>query len=163
MSVHSNEIKSFFFSQYFSDGLRISAGVLLPALVLLQFNNFNLGIALSLGALCIAVIDNPGPVVHKRNAMGIGNICIFIVAAVTGFARQNVFTLGLEITVFSFLFSMFTVYGNRAATVGTCSLLIMIFMMDKAQPPGNVLWYSATILVGGLWYMAFSLIFFGIR
>ncbi|MBB6108813.1 TIGR01666 family membrane protein [Mucilaginibacter lappiensis] len=163
MNINTREIKSFFYSQYFSDGLRITAGILLPSLILLEFNQFDLGLTFSLGALCICVIDNPGPVTHKRNSMAIGNLCLFLVAAITGFARLNLYTLGLEITLFSFLFSMFTVYGNRAASVGTCSLLIMIFMMDKAQPAGNVLWYSATILLGGLWYMAFSLIFFGIR
>jgi uncharacterized membrane protein (TIGR01666 family) len=163
MNINTREIKSFFYSQYFSDGLRISTGILLPSLVLMEFNQFDLGLTLSLGALCICVIDNPGPVTHKRNSMGVGNLCLFVVAAVTGFARLNIFTLGLEITVFSFLFSMFTVYGNRAASVGTSSLLIMIFMMDKALPASGVLAYSATILLGGIWYMIFSLVFFGIR
>jgi uncharacterized membrane protein (TIGR01666 family) len=163
MNINTREIKSFFYSQYFSDGLRISTGILLPSLVLMEFNLFDLGLTLSLGALCICVIDNPGPVTHKRNSMGVGNLCLFVVAAITGFARLNIFTLGLEITVFSFLFSMFTVYGNRAASVGTSSLLIMIFMMDKALPASGVLAYSATILLGGIWYMIFSLVFFGIR
>ncbi len=163
MVIQTREIKSFFFSQYFSDGLRMSLGILLPSLVLLQFNKFDLGIALSLGALCICVIDNPGPVSHKRNGMAVGNICLFIVAVTTGFARLNVFTLGLEVTAFSFLFSMFTVYGNRAASVGTASLLIMIFMIDKDIKPNEVLAYSAEILAGGVWYMLFSLVFFGIR
>jgi uncharacterized membrane protein (TIGR01666 family) len=163
MATQSKEIKSFFFSQYFSDGLRIASGILLPALVMLHFNKFDLGIALSLGALCICVVDNPGPVIHKRNAMAIGNLCIFVVAAVTGFARLNVFTLGLEVTFFSFLFSMFTVYGNRAASVGTASLLIMIFMIDRNIPADQVISYSAAILAGGVWYMLFSMVFFGIR
>ncbi|SDD82112.1 TIGR01666 family membrane protein [Mucilaginibacter pineti] len=163
MKINTREINSFFYSQYFSDGLRISAGILLPSLLLMEFNKFDLGLTLSLGALCICVIDNPGPVLHKRNAMAIGNLCLFIVAVVTSFARLNVFTLGLEITVFSFLFSMFIVYGNRAASIGTSSLLIMIFMMDKATPPSEVLVYSLQILAGGIWYMLFSLVFFGIR
>jgi uncharacterized membrane protein (TIGR01666 family) len=161
--VRSKEIKSFFFSQYFSDGLRISLGILMPALLFLYLDNFELGITLSLGALCICVIDNPGPVIHKRNGMAIGNVCLFIVAVTTGFARLNVYTLGLEVTVFSFLFSMFTVYGNRAASVGTAALLIMIFMMDKELEADKVLLYSTEILVGGIWYMLFSLVFFGIR
>ena len=163
MNINTREIKSFFYSQYFSDGLRISIGILLPSLVLLEFNQFELGLTLSLGALCICVIDNPGPISHKRNSMAVGNLCLFLVAAITGFARLNIFTLGLEITLFSFLFSMFTVYGNRAASVGTSSLLIMIFMMDKALPANGVLAYSAVILAGGIWYMVFSIIFFGIR
>jgi len=161
--IQNKEVKSFFFSQYFSDGLRISLGILLPTLILQQFNQFDLGIALSLGALCISVIDSPGPVLHKRNAMGVGNLCLFIVAVTTGFARLNVFTLGLEVTVFSFLFSMFIVYGNRAASIGTSSLLIMIFMIEKGIKPNEVILYSAEILAGGLWYMLFSLVFFGIR
>ncbi|MDF2430820.1 MAG: hypothetical protein JWP44_451 [Mucilaginibacter sp.] len=163
MKIDTREIKSFFYSQYFSDGLRIPLGILLPSLVFAQFNRFDIGLTLSLGALCICTIDNPGPQLHKRNAMAVGNFCLFIVAVITGFARLNVFTLGLEITVFSFLFSMFIVYGNRAASVGTSALLVMIFMMDKALKPSEVLGFSTIILAGGLWYMLFSLIFFGIR
>lgn len=163
MSLQSKEIKSFFFSQYFSDGLRISTGILLPALVMLYFNHFDLGIALSLGAICICVVDNPGPVLHKRNAMGIANISLFLVAIATGYARLNVFTLALEVTLFSFLFSMFTVYGSRAASVGTASLLIMIFMIDRDMPASEIIPYSASILAGGVWYMLFSLLFFSIR
>jgi uncharacterized membrane protein (TIGR01666 family) len=163
MKINTREIKSFFYSQYFSDGLRMSFGIIFPSLILTQFNHFDLGLTMSLGALCICTIDNPGPVTHKRNAMAVGNSCLFIVAAITGFARLNVYSLGLEITLFSFLFSMFTVYGNRAASVGTSALLIMIFMMDKALKPTEVLGFSAIILAGGLWYMLFSLIFFGIR
>ena len=73
------------------------------------------------------------------------------------------FTLGVEITVFSFLFSMFTVYGNRAAAVGTGALLMMIFMIEKALPAGQVLTYSCSVTAGGIWYMVFSLFFFSIR
>ncbi len=163
MKTSFREIKSFFYSQYFSDGLRMTLGILLPSLVLSQFNHFDLGLTLSLGALCICVIDNPGPIVHKRNAMAIGNLCLFVVAIITGFARLNVFTLGLEIAVLFFVFSMFTVYGNRAALVGTSTLLVIIFMMDKAEPPAEVVGFSAIILAGGVWYMLFSLLFFQVR
>ncbi|SHM23083.1 FUSC family membrane protein [Mucilaginibacter sp. OK098] len=163
MKIDTREIKSFFYSQYFSDGLRMTIGILFPSLLLMQLNHFDTGITMSLGALCICTIDSPGPLYHKRNAMAIGNLFLFIVAVITGFARLNVFTLGIEITLLSFLFSMFTVYGNRAASIGTCALLIMIFMMDKEAKPNEVLTLSLIILAGGIWYLLFSLIFFGIR
>ncbi|MDP9047751.1 MAG: FUSC family protein, partial [Bacteroidota bacterium] len=163
MKTSSREIKSFFYSQYFSDGLRMTLGILLPSLILSQFNHFDLGLTLSLGALCICVIDNPGPVAHKRNAMAMGNVCLFAVAVITGFVRLNVFILGLEITLLSFLFSMFIVYGNRASLVGTSALLVMIFMMDKAVKPSEVVGFSAIILAGGVWYMLFSLLFIQVR
>lgn len=163
MKFNIREIKSFFFSQYFSDGLRMTLGILLPSLVLIQFNHFSDGLMMSLGALCIGTIDTPGPVSHKRNGMAIGNLFLFVVAVTTGFARFNVFTLGIEVTVFSFLFSLFTVYGNRAASVGTSALLVMILMMDNEAKPDAVVGVSMIILGGGLWYLAFSLLFFGIR
>src|ERR1700761_3545207 len=163
MKISAREIKSFFYSQYFSDGLRISLGILLPALVLNYFNKFDLGLTLSLGALCVSVVDIPGPVLHKRNAMAVCNLCIFVVAVVTGFARLNVFTLGAEIAIFAFLFSMLTVYGARAAAVGTGSLLMMIFMIEKGLAPEQILSYSVTVTLGGIWYMLFSVLFFTIR
>jgi uncharacterized membrane protein YccC len=163
MNTHKREIKSFFYSQYFSDGLRMSIGILVPSLVMMQLDNFDLGLTMSLGALCICTIDGPGPISHKRNAMAVGNLCLLVVAFITGYARLNVYTLGLEITAFSFLFSMLIVYGNRAASIGTSALLVMIFMMDKEVPPPQLPMFCLTILAGGLWYMIFSLVFFGIR
>jgi len=163
MKIPIREIKNFFYSQYFSDGIRTSIGILLPALILNYLNQFELGVTLSLGALCVSVVDIPGPVLHKRNAMAICNLCIFVVAVITGFARMNVVTLGIEIAIFSFLFSMLIVYGTRAAAVGTGSLLMMIFMIEKALPPEQVLTYSLQVTAGGLWYLLFSVLFFTIR
>ncbi|RYU92096.1 hypothetical protein EWM62_01250 [Mucilaginibacter terrigena] len=163
MNNHKREIKSFFYSQYFSDGLRMSAGILIPTLVMIQLGDFSMGLTMSLGALCICTVDGPGPVSHKRNAMAAGNLCMLAVAIITGFARLNVYTLGLEITLASFLFSMFTVYGNRTASIGTSALLIMILMMDKEVPPPQLPAFCATLVGGGLWYMVFSLVFVGLR
>jgi len=163
MSVQTREIKSFFFSQYFSDGLRISTGLLLPAVIFAQFGMLQTGITLSLGAACMSVIDNPGPVIHKRNAMLIGNVLMFLVIILTGYARLNLWTLGAEVTLLSFLFSILVIYGNRAATIGTAGLLAMIFVMDKAISPDKILENALMVLAGGIWYMLMSLVFFGIR
>lgn len=163
MNIPIREIKSFFYSQYFSDGLRISLGILLPSLLFSYYNQFGTGITLSLGALCVAVVDIPGPVTHKRNAMAMCNLCIFLVAIATGFARLNIFTLGAEIAFLSFLFSMFTVYGTRAASIGTAALLMMILMIEQALKPAQVLTYALTVTLGGIWYMLFSILFFTIR
>ncbi|WP_295769126.1 FUSC family membrane protein [uncultured Mucilaginibacter sp.] len=163
MSIQSREIKTFFFSQYFSDGLRISAGLLLPAVIFAQFDMLQTGLTISLGAACMSVIDNPGPVVLKRNAMLIGNVLVFLVAVLTGFARYNLWCLGIEVTLLTFVCSFLVVYGNRAAAIGTAGLLAMIFIMDKALKPQDVLSYSLTVSSGGIWYMLWSLVFFGIR
>ncbi|WP_345952368.1 FUSC family membrane protein [Mucilaginibacter sp. PAMB04168] len=163
MSTQTREIKSFLFSQYFSDGLRISMGLLLPAVVFAQLGLLQTGLTISLGAVCMSVIDNPGPVIHKRNAMLIGNALVFLVLIVTGYARFNLWILGTEVTVLSFIFSILIVFGNRAAAVGTAGLLAMVFVMDKDIARSEIWTHSLMVLAGGIWYMLMSLMFFGIR
>lgn len=104
MNRQTREIKSFFYSQYFSDGLRITFGVLLPSILMAQFNQLETGLTLSLGALCVSGADNPGPVIHKRNGMLICGLLMFIVAIATGFARLNVVSMGIEIVALAFFF-----------------------------------------------------------
>jgi uncharacterized membrane protein YccC len=163
MKINSRELKSFFYSQYFSDGLRITAGLLLPAAIFAQLNRLDLGLTLSLGAISTSVVDTPGPVIHKRTALLISSLLSFVIAIVTGFVHFNVVLLGIEIALSCFLFSMLTVYGNRAASVGTAAILTLIFVMDRDLRHNQVMEYSLTLLAGGIWYTLMSLAFFGIR
>jgi uncharacterized membrane protein (TIGR01666 family) len=160
MRKEAREIRYFLFSQYFSDGLRITLGVLLPSLLFAYYGQFKIGLILSLGALCVSITDSPGPVRHKRNAMLLCNLTIFLVAFITGFVRMNSILLGAEILAFCFFFSMFMVYGVRAAALGTAALVVMILTMDNNLKPDEVLGYSSMLLAGGLWYMLLSLLFF---
>ena len=162
MKEKAREIQYFLFSQYFSDGLRITLGVLLPSLLLNHLGYFQEGITVSLGALCASITDSPGPVTHKRNAMLLTSFSTFLVALVTGFAHLNPYILGAEILFLCFFFSMFTVYGARAGALGNAVLVVMILTLDTKLEPLEVLGYSSLILAGGLWYTLLSLLFFGI-
>lgn len=163
IQVSTRKIYSFFYSQYFSDGLRITLGVLIPALLFSHFNQLATGVSLALGALCVSVVDAPGPVIYKRNSMLICCGLILLVSLITGFVQHNPFLLFIEIVVFAFFFSMFAVYGNRASSIGSCALLIMIFMIEKHMNPQQVVNSSLLILAGGIWYTCLSLAFFQIR
>ncbi len=55
---------------------------------------------------------------------------------------------------------MFSVYGNRATSIGFAALLIMILQMTKVIPPAKVLTESLLILGGGIWYMVIALLLF---
>ena len=163
MNRQTREIKYFLFSEYFSDGLRITLGVLLPSLVFAWYGQVEMGLTMSLGALCVSITDIPGPVLHKRNGMLICNLTVFLVALVTGFARLHPWVLGAEILVLSFFFSLLTIYGNRASFLGTAGLLVMILMTDKELAPAQVPGFAALVLAGGAWYTLLSLSFFHIR
>lgn len=152
-----NETKQFLLSQYFADGLKITLGVLLPSLVLYQFGWVESGIAVSLGALCISIVDNPGPPIHKRNAMLVTIPLVFAMALITGFSHAFHWLLAVEIGLFCFLFSMFGVYGARAGAVGTAALIIVILGLGKPLEPQDVFWEAVFLLSGGVWYMLLSL------
>ncbi|OIN56743.1 FUSC family protein [Arsenicibacter rosenii] len=157
MKKQVREVRYFLFGQHFSDGLRITLAILIPSVVLAQFGHFQLGMMVSMGALCVSIADSPGPVIHKRNGMLVCWGLIVLVALLTGFLRASNWTLGPEILVFSFLFSMFGVYGNRATAIGTAGLLIMILMMDRPLTYTEVWQYAGLIALGGFWYLAISL------
>ncbi|MFC6998978.1 FUSC family membrane protein [Rufibacter roseus] len=162
MNKQLRELQFFFYSQNFSDGIRVTVGVLLPALLLSMLGELQMGVTLSLGAVCASLADSPGPVLHKRNGMLASVALCSAVALVTGFARMNPWVLGLEILVFSFLFSMLLVYGMRASFIGLGALLIMILTLDRELEPWQILRASGLVMAGGVWYMLLSLLVYQI-
>jgi uncharacterized membrane protein (TIGR01666 family) len=160
MNKKTQEIRHFIFSQYLADGIRISLAIILPAVVCAQLGSLDLGITISLGALCVSISDAPGPVKHKRNGMLYCNVFIFLMALLTGWFNNNILLLGLLIILSSFFFTMLSVYGNRAASIGTAALLVMILRLTHAADNINNVIDSFLILAGGLWYMIFALIFY---
>ena len=156
----SHKIRYFLFSQYLADGVRITLEIVIPAIVFSYLGHLEIGIALSLGALCVSISDGPGPVVHKRNGMLYCNIFIFISAILTGLCNQNIILMGILILAASFLFTMFSVYGNRATSVGFAALLLMVLKMTDKVPAQEVFIQSILILSGGVWYMLVALLLF---
>lgn len=153
----SKETKQFLLSQYFTDGVKITVGVLLPSLILFRLGHGAIGLTISLGALAVSITDNPGPPTHKRNAMLAVNPLLFCMALLTGLLSQHTWFLALEIGVTCFLFSMFNVYGARAASVGTAGLIIVVLGIARPLGPLETLYHALYILGGGVWYMLLSL------
>ena len=154
------QFKYFLFGQNLADGIRVTLEIITPALLFGYFGHLEIGYVLSIGALCVSISDGPGPVVHKRNGMLYCNIFIFLMALLTGYLNVHFITLGILILASTFLFSMFSVYGSRAASIGTAALLIMILRMAKDVPAAEVLTQSLLVLAGGIWYMIIALLFY---
>lgn len=155
--------KDFINGRYLAEGLRITASILLPAFVMSYFNLLPAGIVMSVGALCVSATDTPGPVRHRVNGMSFCNIVITIVSIIVCFTTGSIYLLGVLIFVFGFLFSMLTVYGTRTSSVGIAALLIMILSLQTPVHGINIFTNALNILIGGTWYMAFSLILYKIR
>ena len=150
--------KSFLYSYYLSSGVRITAGVVLPALIFSYFDMLSQGVAVSLGAMCVSGTDNPGPIHHRRNGMLICLLFLIIVASLTSLTAAYPVLLGILITAFCFVLSMIGVYGARAIAIGVNTLLIMVLQMSHPGHGKEVIIQAAYILLGGLWYTGLSLL-----
>ncbi len=156
-------IQDFLLSTYFADGLRITFGVLCPSLILAQFGMLQLGMTLSLGALCISVVDSPGPIVHRRNAMLITTLLLFVISILIGITNKNIYVTGTLLVFCSFIFSMLFLYGSRAAAIGTSVLLIMVLSIDDIRPWNEVIIYALLVLAGSIWYTLLSYLVYRLR
>lgn len=157
------EYKRFVNSHYLSGAIRITAGITLPAILLGYFHHLSAGIVVSIGALCVANTDNPGPIHHRRNGMIACILFIFLVSLITGWANGSPVWMGLLVLLFCFVFSLMSIYGNRASSIGLNSLLVMVLNIDYHQHGWSVLYNALFIATGGLWYMALSLLLYSFR
>jgi uncharacterized membrane protein (TIGR01666 family) len=105
----------------------------------------------------VSITDNPGAISHKRNAMIAANIFIFIMALIIGFTNKFGILLAFEIPIFCFIFSMLTVYGARASSVGIAALLVMVVGIDQHLNAIETLLYAFLLVAGGIWYLLFSM------
>lgn len=163
MKDQTKHIRYFLFSQYLSDGIRITLEIIIPALICSHYGRLDIGLLISSGALCVSIADAPGPLEHKRNGMMYCNGFVFLMALVTGLVSHHTALLGLLIIFASFFFTMFSVFGNRASAVGLAALLIMVLRMDAIEPSMQVLINSLLILSGGLWYMLLAMFIYLVR
>ena len=67
MNQYSRQLRYFFSGQNFTDGVRVTVSILLPAALLGQWGHIAEGLTISIGALCLSVTDTPGPAAHRRN------------------------------------------------------------------------------------------------
>ncbi len=157
------EYRSFINSYYVSEGVRITVGLTLPAILLNYLGNLPAGIIMSLGACCPIFVDNAGPIHHRRNAMLVCDLIIFLVALATGIVANHLLLLGMLIFLVCFSLSMLGVYGNRASSVGLAGLFVMVLQMDRGYHGWEVLTNACYLLAGGLWYTLLSLLLYSVR
>ncbi len=156
-------VHDFLLSTYFADGLRITFGIIFPSLVLAQFGLLKFGMTLSLGALCVSVVDSPGPIIHRKNAMMVTTVLISLLSFLVGLTNRNLLFIGILLPIGSFIFSMFSLYGTRAASIGTAALLVIVFSVEDLRPWQEVSLHAGLVFLGSAWYSVLSYTIYRLR
>jgi uncharacterized membrane protein (TIGR01666 family) len=157
--VSRRDLSYFFFSQHFSDGLRTTLAILLPAVIGAQWGQFAEGITISTGAVCLSVTDTPGPLQHRRNGLLAALVLVFVGALLVGWLAPYRLALGVVFVALSFGLTMLLVWGARAGAVGSATLLGMVLTLAHPPADGLANWLHAGLLgLGGLWYLLLALL-----
>lgn len=157
MATRTAAVRQFLLGHYFHTGLRQAFGSLLPPVVLIGlFQQPVIGVAAAFGALCVAIVDQPGPQRHRLPAMLGSALLGTLTALLTGIATSWPWLLLLVVIGQTFLFGLFSAFGRRGGMMGFACLLLMTLTMHRDVAPDVAAWHALATLGGGLWYVAFS-------
>ncbi len=157
MDLRLNHLHRFVYSHFFFSGVRQAVGMLIPILVLGGlFNMYVVGLAATFGALCVAIIDQPGPHWHRSNEMLGGCLLGTATVTITGLASSEPVLIWLAVIAQCFAYSMFSVFGRKGGQIGFACLLLMTLTMHAPLALDEVLVHAAATLFGGLFYLCFS-------
>src|SRR5690606_22663152 len=144
--------RKFVFSQNLATGVRLTLATLVPCLIFHKYGVLESMMPFALGTLLIGVVDNPGPQNRRRNTLLATILLSFLSGLATVWVKSALGLVYVAIAVFGFFYSMIGVYGNRANSVGTISLLVFIFTLGEDISRNEIFQHMFTFLAGGCWY-----------
>lgn len=152
----AKELSNFFNSQYFAEGLRITLGTIIPIVVCIFLGEFMTGTLISLGALIVGLSDTPGAPRHRKIGMVYCTLLCILTIIITSLVNTSPILMTITIAVLGFIFSMFSVFNVRAATVGMMCILIMLINVDDVYTFQTEFTYLSYFVIGAVWYMLIS-------
>lgn len=156
-----SESTFFIFGFYFSRGLRIALAIVIPLLAGWFFKRPDIGIVASSGALVAGLGDNPGSIRVKFYTQSIAALFYFLVVFVCQLLISHEIIFGIWITLCGFFFSMFFIYGSRAVSVSTSSLLCVVYACSFEA--NHIITNTLGMMMGIVWYGFISLVLWRIQ
>ncbi|MCD8538140.1 MAG: FUSC family protein [Burkholderiaceae bacterium] len=152
-------IQRFVYSHHFISGVRRGAGILLVySLGLLLPGGSGQALIAALGAACVALIDQPGPLPLRIREMAGGLVLGAVAVSLTGLASHHPMWLLLAVVGQTFFFSMFAVYGKRGGVIGLSCLILTVVTMHSELTPDQVLEHVLVTVGGAASYILFSIL-----
>ncbi|WP_288461082.1 FUSC family membrane protein [uncultured Chryseobacterium sp.] len=155
---YSAELKKFVTSQYVYSAIRITLATVLPCLVLAHFGILKEYFLFPLGTSFVALTDQPGPFIRRRNALTFAIFCFVFVATIASLVMNFKILVFAEIIVFGMFFSLIGVYGQRLAAVGSLSLVVLAIFIDGHLTGTNIFKSLLIFASGCTWFLLIFLV-----
>ncbi|KQT21467.1 hypothetical protein ASG31_16460 [Chryseobacterium sp. Leaf404] len=155
---YSSELKKIITSQYVYSAIRITFATVIPCLVLAHFGLLKEYFLFPLGTSFVALTDQPGPFIRRRNSLAFSIFCFTIVALIASLVKGILPLVILEIFAFGMFFSLIGVYGQRLAAVGSLALVVLAIFIDGHLTGANIFKSLAIFAAGCIWFLLIFLI-----
>lgn len=155
---YSSELKKIVTSQYVYSSIRITLATVVPCLVLSYFGLLKEYFLFPLGTSFVALTDQPGPFIRRRNSLTFAIFCFVLVASIASLVKGIIPLVLLEIVVFGMFFSLIGVYGQRLAAVGSLALVVLAIFIDGHLTGVNILKSLIIFAAGCIWFLLIFLI-----
>jgi uncharacterized membrane protein (TIGR01666 family) len=156
-------IKKFTDSTYFTNALKITIAAVVPVLLFTYLGHFRIGFTIALGAFFTYPSDIPSNLKHKINGLLVTVLIVSGVNLLINLSYPYAWIFYPFLALLLFFLSMISVYGQRATMVSFSALLSISLAFAHLQTGWDRLQYSGLLLLGGLFYLLISVIFFHIR
>ena len=155
---YSSELKKIVTSQYVYSSIRITLATVIPCLVLSYFGLLKEYFLFPLGTSFVALTDQPGPFIRRRNSLTFAIFCFVVVATIASLVKGIIPLVLLEVIVFGMFFSLIGVYGQRLAAVGSLALVVLAIFIDGHLTGANILKSLLIFAAGCIWFLLIFLI-----
>ena len=157
------KVKRFADSTHFTNALKITIAAVIPVLLFSHLGHFSIGFTIALGTILVYPSDIPSNLKHK--IVGILGTA-FIVASVNlliNLLHPYPWIFYPFLTALLFFLSMISVYGQRATMVSFSAIITIPLAFAHLQAGWDKIEYAGLILLGGLFYLLVSIIFYHIK
>lgn len=146
------------YSHHFISGVRHGVCVLLAfALVAFALNSASSALIAGLGASCVAIIDQAGPLKRRLKEMFLGVVLGGLTVALTGFATPYPLILMGVVIALCFGLSMLLAFGHRGGVISLACLLLMTLTMHTPLTPYEASLHVLISMIGSVIYVMSSL------
>jgi uncharacterized membrane protein YccC len=154
------EIRKFADSTHFTNALKVTIATVTPVLLFVYLGHFEVGFTIALGAFFTYPSDIPSSLKHKINGLIVTAILVAFVNLLVNLAYPCGLIFYPLFGLLIFLFSMISVYGQRATAVSFSCLLSICLAFAHLHSGWEMLLYCGLMLAGGLFYLLISLLFY---
>ncbi|MNK22237.1 Inner membrane protein YccS [compost metagenome] len=143
----------------FTKAVIVTIAAALPVLILSQFDMFEVGFAISLGALLTYPADIPSNLLHRTKGLLTASFIVAGCMLIVNLLHPYPYVFYPIAIVLVFFLSMISVYGQRATMVSFSGLLTIALATGHIHEGWDILIYAGYVLSGGLMYTAISVCF----